>query len=49
MQRFILRRNKSKYTLMVWLDGISTIVGYFGPNPVFTYKVDVRFVNIFCR
>ena len=27
--------------------GISTIVGYLMPSPVFTYILNIRFVNIF--
>ena len=29
--------------------GISTLVYYLIPNPVFTYILKVWFVNIFCR
>ena len=28
-------------------SGISTIVGYLMPNPVFTYILNIWFVNIF--
>ena len=34
---------------MVWFHGISTAVGYLMPNPVFTYILDISFVNTFCR
>ena len=33
----------------VWFYGISTIVGYLMPNPVFTYISDIWFANILCR
>ena len=26
---------------MVWFDGISTIVGYLMPNPVYTYILNI--------
>ena len=31
---------------LVWFYGISTIVGYLMPNPVFTYTFNIWFVNI---
>ena len=34
---------------LVWFYGISTIVGYLMPNPVFRYILDIWFVNTFCR
>ena len=33
----------------VWFYGISTIVGYLIPNPVFTYISNIWFVNTFWR
>ena len=33
---------------LVWFHGISTIVGYLMPNPVFTYILNIWFVKIFC-
>ena len=32
---------------MAWFYGISTIVGYLMTNPVFTYILDIIFVNTF--
>ena len=26
---------------MIWFDGISTIVGYLMPNPLYTYILDI--------
>ena len=34
---------------MISVYGISTIVGYLMPNPVFTYLLNIWFVNTFCR
>ena len=34
---------------LVWFYGISTIVGYLMPNSVFTYVLNIWFVNTFCR
>ena len=34
---------------LVWFYGISTIVGYLMPNPVFTYISNIWFLNTFCR
>ena len=34
---------------LVWFYGISTIVGYLIPNPVFTNVLNILFVNTFCR
>ena len=34
---------------LVWFYGISTIVGYLMPNPVFTYISNIWFTNTFCR
>ena len=34
---------------LVWLYGTSTIVTYLMPNPVLTYRVNIWFVNTFCR
>ena len=34
---------------LVWFNGISTVVGYFMPNPIFTYVLNIWFVNPFCR
>ena len=34
---------------LVWFYGISTIVGYLMPNTVFTYTLNIWFVNTFCR
>ena len=34
---------------LIWFYGISTIVGYFMPNLVFTYILDIWFVNTFYR
>ena len=34
---------------LVWFDGISTIIGYLMPNPVFTYILSIWFGNAFCR
>ena len=34
---------------LVWVYGISTIVGYLMPNPVFTSKINIWLVNIFCK
>ena len=33
---------------LVWFCGISTIVGYLMPNPLFAYTFNIRFVNTFC-
>ena len=33
----------------VWFSGISTIIGYLMPNPVFTYLLNIWFVNTSCR
>ena len=32
---------------MVWFNGISIIAGYLKPNHVYTYILDIWFVNIF--
>ena len=32
---------------LVWFYGISTIVGYLMPDPVFTYMLNIWFVNAF--
>ena len=34
--------------VLVWSGGISTIVGYVMPNPVFTYMLNMWYVNRFC-
>ena len=34
---------------LVWFYGISNIVGYLMPNPVFTFILNIWFVNTFCR
>ena len=34
---------------LVGFYGISTVVGYLMPNHVFTYILDISFVNTFCR
>ena len=34
---------------VIWVYGISTIVGYLMPNPVFTYILNIWFVKTFCR
>ena len=34
---------------LVEFSGISTIIGYLMPNPVFTYISSIWFVNTFCR
>ena len=34
---------------MVLFHDISTIVGYLMPNPVFTYILNIWFINTFCR
>ena len=34
---------------LVWFNGISTIVGYIMPNPVFTYILSIWFVNLFYK
>ena len=34
---------------LVWFYGISTIASYLMPNPVFTYILNIRFVNTFYR
>ena len=39
--------NQSEH-ILVWFDGISAIV-YLMPNPVFTYILNIWFVNTFCR
>ena len=46
---FIHRYTFSRFSFLVWFYSISTIVSYLMPNPVFTYKLDIGFVNIFCR
>ena len=33
----------------VWLYGISTVVGYLMQNPLFSYILNIRFINSFCR
>ena len=33
----------------VWLDGISTIIGYLMPNPFYTYILNIWFQNPFCK
>ena len=33
---------------LVWFYGISTIVGYLMPKPIFTYIFNTWFANIFC-
>ena len=34
---------------LVWFDGISTFVGSLMPDPVFTYILNIGFLNTFCR
>ena len=34
---------------LVWLYGISSIVGYLIPNPIFKYILNIWFANSFCR
>ena len=34
---------------LIWFYGISIIVGYLMPNPVFTYILNKWFANTFCR
>ena len=34
---------------LVWFYGISTIIGYLMPNPVFTYIFSIWLVNTLCR
>ena len=34
---------------LVRFYGISTIVGYLMPNPVFAYMLNTGFINTFCR
>ena len=34
---------------LVWFYGISHIVGYLIQNPVFTYILNIWFLNTFCR
>ena len=34
---------------LVWFYGISIIVGYLMPNLVFTFILNIWFVNTFCR
>ena len=31
---------------LAWFYGISTIIGYFMPNPIYTYILNIWFVNI---
>ena len=33
----------------VWFYGISIIVGYLMPNPVFKYILDIWFLNTVCK
>ena len=47
-QIFLLKRNRSNLNILlfglIWFSGISPIVGYLMPNPVFTY-----ILNMICK
>ena len=44
-----LKSHLRRYNWLVEFYGISTIVGYLMPNPVFTYILNIWFINTFCR
>ena len=46
---FMKKIQSSDKMRLVWFYGISTIVGYLIPNPIFTYILNIWLVNIFCR
>ena len=48
---FYLMIFKKKQTIfgLVWFYGKSNIVGYLIPNSIFTYILNIWFVNTFCR
>ena len=43
------RNTTDTFDGLVGFYGISTIVGYLMPNPVFTYILNIWFINTFCK